>query len=202
MDSVWVGVGINIVLVLVTAVYAYLTHKLAASSKAAAAASAEAAKSAAESARHQAATVEADANRRYAWFKTGGGGGPDPDFWEFGVTPLVGAYVLHEVVLRRFSFIVDDQSRSFEPNLPVEPRGRSFPLPVDEVEGAMFEIHFSDITEGAHEAEGWKIEDWELMVVYSHSRSSGGTRRVLVHLHPERDGRFRWIREAREMGIW
>lgn len=197
-----IAIWVNILLVVVTAAYAIVTYKLAKSSREASTASQKAAEAAAESARHQAAAIEADTNRRYAWFKTGGGGGADPDFWEFVVIPLIGAYVLHEVVLRRFSFTVNQESRTFEPNLHLLPRGQSLSLEVDEVEGAMFEMNFSEITGGAYETQGWAVTEWELVVTYSHSLSSQGRRRVLVTNHPENDPRFEWIRKARERGIW
>lgn len=103
MDPTWVGLGVNAVLVVITGVYAVLTRQLSKSSAAAARSAAESARSAADSARMQRAAIEAEVNRRHAWFKTAGGGRSYED-WDLIVIPLVGAYVLRKVVLRDFEF--------------------------------------------------------------------------------------------------
>jgi hypothetical protein len=198
--EIWVPIAVNIVLVVVTAVYVALTRSMAKSSQAAA-------ESAAVSARATLASVEADANQRQAWFKTGGGGGSD-EHWEITVRPLVGAYELRKVVLLDVSFMptVDDvpgmrSSRRVDVNVELEPMGQSFPIPVDEIAGATFEVDIAALARRVFDDDRWQLLHWSCEVTYSLSKSSDIVRRVVVFSNAEMDPRFYWLRQERDLGL-
>lgn len=198
--EIWVPIVVNLILVLVTAVYVVLTRSMAKSSQAAA-------ESAAASARAALASIEAEANRRQAWFKTGGGG-VSPEHWQIGIRPLVGAYVLRKVVLLDFHFMptVDDEpglrsSRQVDVKVELEPKDQTFPIHVDEITGALFEVDVAELAAQVFADEHWTIQHWSCEVTYSLSESSESIRRVIVYSNPDMDSRFHWLRQERDLGL-
>ncbi|GAA3810731.1 hypothetical protein [Cellulomonas soli] len=206
MTEAWVSVGVNVVLVVVTIIYVVLTRKLAQSSTAAAESAAESARAAAESVRAQRAAIEAEVNRRHAWFKTGGGGAYEA--WQFGIRPLIGAYELRKVVLLDFHFMptVADASGasssvSVNVNRTMTPLGQPFPVHVDEVEGARFEVDVAALAREVFADDQWEILHWSCEVTFSLSEFSDSERRVIVFSDPKMDPRLHWLREAGELGL-
>lgn len=201
------SVAVNAVLVVVTAVYVVLTWRLAQSASAAAKSAAEAARAAADSARSQRAALDADVYRRHAWFKTGGGGATY-EKWEFAITPLVGAYVLRKVVLLDFHFMPKTPDAAgvrvgvqVRPNRIMEPKGRSFPMLVDELQGAMFELDVAALAREVIPHDEWEILQWSCEVTYSLSESADSERRVIVYSNSQMDPRLHRLREAAELGL-
>lgn len=209
MDELtWLGLGLNAALVIITGVYALLTRKLSKSSAAAAESAAESARAAADSARSQRAAIEAEINRRHAWFKTSGGGRSYRE-WEMLINPLVGAYVLRRVVLRDVDFMPatpgkDGGARStvrVDVNRELTPKRRSMPVPVDEVEGARFEVDIAAIASEAFPDDQWSVVNWSCEITFSLSEFTDSQRRVIVHLDPEMDNRRHRLKQAREFGF-
>jgi len=203
----WVLVALNALLVAITAVYAVLTWRLAKSSAAAADSAAEAARAAADSARSQRAAIEAEVNRRHAWFKTGGGGA-SYERWEIGIRPLVGAYVLRKVALLDFHFMPQVPNEAgvqagvrVDVNRIMEPKGQALPMRVDEVEGAMFELDVAALAREAIPDDQWTILHWSCEVTFSLSEFAESERRVIVYSDPKMDPPLHWLREAGELGL-
>lgn len=206
MDTV--GIVLNGLLVLVTTVYVVLTFRLASSSARAAVSAAESAAAAADSARSQRAAIEAEAYRRHAWFKTGGGGA-SYEQWMIGVSPLVGAYVLRKVVLRDISFMPDApdasgarQAMQVEVNQELTPEpGYQLPRLVDEVEGGRFVVDVAALARQVMLDDDWSIVNWSCEVTYSLSESTETSRRLIVYLDPKMDPRLHWLKQAGELGL-
>lgn len=200
MEASWIAIWVNALLVIVTAVYAGLTWRLAKSSK-------EAALASADSARTQRAAVEAEANRRHAWFKTAGGG-PSSHEYEIVIRPLLGAYFLRKVVLQELTLEPlsaeegeTDRSSQLEVNHQLFPKDGEGTLFVDEAEGAWFTVDFVALIGDACPENQWRVKGWSCMVTFSLSEFSESNRRVAVYSDPADDPRIRWLREARELGL-
>lgn len=203
-----VGIILNAILVVVTTAYVVLTWRLASSSAAAAASAAESAAAAADSARSQRAAIEADAFRRHAWFKTGGGG-DSYEQWMIGVSPLVGAYVLRKVILRNVSFMPDLPDENgvqsavqavVNRELTPEP-GYELPRRVDEVDGARFVVNVAALAREVMPDDKWRIVNWSCEVTYSLSEFSDTERRLIVYQDPKMDPRLHWLKQAGELGL-
>lgn len=200
------GLIVNAILAIITGVYAVLTRQLTKSSAAAATSALESARSAADSARAQRAAIEAEVNRRHAWFKTSGGGRYED--WNLLVIPLVGAYVLRRVVLRDFEFrprdTGEDGSHSnvhVDVNLELQPKGSTLPMHVDEIEGAWFSVNLSALAHQAQVSDDWMIVNWSCEVTFSLSEFTDSQRRIIVYHDQEADLRLRRVRESRELGL-
>ena len=186
----------NSLLVGITAVYVVLTGRLAREA-------AKSAEAAAESARAQQAALEAQASRQHPWFKTGGGGN-DPERWQFAVRPLLGAYWLREVRLmdlRLASEVEGEDGRRITFDGDVRPRGGALPARVDEVEGVMFEVNLAEAARTAFGHDKWRVEHWRCMVTVSLAEDDRSQRRFIVYSNPAHDPVVRWLRQARELGF-
>lgn len=199
--SLWV----SIILATITAVYAILTWSLARSSSAAAKSAAASARVAAESLTAQMATIAAEANRQHAWFKTSGGG-PRTNY-EILITPLLGAYVLRKVILHTVEFSrtpgnEDLPGRVVVADRELLPSRGSLPMLVDEVDSGWFAADIAGVAAAEGLGDEWRLIDWSCIVTFSLSEFSESSRRVLMHLRPDRDIRLKRLREARELGFF
>lgn len=206
MDD-WLPLALNLALVLITGYYASLTRSLSKSSEASAASAAEAAHSAAEAAQLQRVSLAAEVNQWQAHIKTPSGG-PTSER-DILLNPLTGAYVLQSAVLRDLDVRMTTPhasgqtvfTRTIDANLTLTPLKGSYPIRIDEAEGARFRVNLDHIVRRAGLEGDWELVGWSCEVLLSPSEDTQFNRRFIIHNDPSSDPRLQRLKQARTLGL-
>lgn len=188
--SDWIAIGLSALLVLITAVYAGLTHRLARASDRSAAASEAAAISAAQAAEHsrvaletQKATLAVQRSTQPMGFVLGAAG-PFESGFGFSLRTDGGSYLVRAVRLQNLTLkpaYRDDPGVTYGQDTPLEPTEGSLPRQLDPPDHLLFEVPaFESMAKGAYRDEEVVVAWWNVIVECSFSEDDPVRTRVRV----------------------